>query len=137
MHTNEVWRSTDVETRNIITDIMKKWRKLCRDRDTEFVRGSEHVIDMRLNRRPLGETVAGKFKDAVLDITDTFVQRTNCLVRVEVARRVAINLVQRGIASWDDIAQVTESEIDECFSDGPARALIKMWPTVKEKSTSS
>ena len=67
------------------------------------------------------KTSDGCFKDAVLDITNIFVQRTNCVVRVEAARRVAINLVQRGIDSWHDIAQDAELEIDEWFVDGLAK----------------
>ena len=78
MNTNEVWQGNDGETRNMIADTLRKWRKSCRECDKEFVRGSEHIIDMKLDGKPFGETTAGNFKDAMLDITDTSVQKTNC-----------------------------------------------------------
>ena len=112
---------------------LKRWRKAARERDEEFVRGSEHKPVTPSSHT--GKYSASCFKDYVVDLVELFLRLTNHVVRVEVARKSAIILVQHNVCKWQDIAHVCQEEVNEWFCPGPTHDLMqRIWPVAQREA---
>ena len=91
-NTNAIWNICDGATRMVIEQTLKKLRKAARSRDSVFILGAEHKPEAPSSHT--GKYSASCFKDYVVDLVEMFLRLTNHVVRVEIARKVAIILVQ-------------------------------------------
>ena len=119
-----IWLDLDANEQAEVHRTCMKWRKLLRTKDKEFMLGMEHV-EGKKPAAVLGKVTPATFLARVREMTEVLQQYSGQAASVATTKWTAMQLVNKGVTEFVDLAQVTAEEITQWFAEGtPARILV-------------